>query len=275
MVRGLRASIDRIGALVAGAVAGGVLLAAPAVAAADVTLRPQQAPRGAGVMVTFVVPQERPGAHTTEIRLDLPVDLPIAEVYPMSVQDWAPRITNRRLAEPLPGLHGGQTIEVTESIVWLRVTSPPVRPEPIELVISIGPLPDTDRVDFAVTQTYSDGTEVRWGGPGATRPAPALTLVAADPAAVAGHGGHAGATGADPSAPATAAPESAADGGTTAALLLTGLAGGAAFGAVAVWWFSRRRSTTVAAEGDDGPADSSLVAAGSAGEGGRWRLPQT
>ncbi|MFY1631851.1 DUF1775 domain-containing protein [Solwaraspora sp. WMMB335] len=282
MVRGLRAGAVRIGAVLLASVVTGALAASPALA--DLGLEPTAAPRGAGIQIVLRVPEERPGAYTSQVRLDLPADLPIAEVYPMSVDDWAPRTTNYTLDEPLRGLHGGLMTEVTESIVWLRVTDAPARPEPVELVVSIGPLPDADQVEFTVTQTYSDGTQVRWGGPGG-RPGPVLTLLAADPAAVAGHGAHGGVAppaGGQVSAPV---PVAAADGaGTDLGLLLAGLAGGALVGAAVVWWRSRARRTPRASSQEQATADpaasagtpdeAALVTAGAGGDEGRWRLTE-
>ncbi|MFV2084715.1 DUF1775 domain-containing protein [Micromonospora sp. LOL_021] len=274
MVNCLRANAVRIGAVLSGPVLA-VALSGPAVAAADIGLEPTQAPRGAGIQLTFELPQERPDAHTAEVRLDLPADLPIAEVYPMSVDDWAPRITNRTLPEPLPGLHGGLMTEATESITWQLVAPPADEPAPVLLTVSVGPLPDADRIDFAVTQTYSDGTVVRWGGPDAQRPGPVLTLGPADPAA-AGHGAHHGdpaaAAAQDPPAPAAAGSDDAA--GTEMGLLLAGLAGGAAIGGAVVWWRSRRHRGSVPADPTRaGPAadEGELVGAGGTTP---WRLTE-
>ncbi|MFV2020826.1 DUF1775 domain-containing protein [Micromonospora sp. LOL_023] len=274
MVSGLGTGALRVGTVLFGAVMALTLAAAPA-AAADIVLEPPQAPRGSGIMLTFQLPEERPGAYTTQVRLDLPADLPIAEVYPMSVDDWAPRIASRPLAEPLPGLHGGVMTEATESIVWQRVTAAPASAPPVRLSVSVGPLPDADRVDFAVTQAYSDGTEVRWGGLDAQRPAPSLVLSAADPAAAAaGHGAHSGGGQASgdqgTSGPAAASADNA---GTGMGLLLAGLAGGALLGAAAVWWQARRRAGATV-EPADAAEPGPLVGAGSASSGKQWRLTE-
>ena len=273
--RGLRPGAGRMGTVLVGAAVALALAGAPAAAAADIVLEPPQAPRGSGIMLTFQIPEQSADAYTTELRLDLPADLPIAEVYPMSVDDWAPRITNRTLDEPLPGLHGGMMTEITESIVWQRVAAAPADVAPVRLSVSIGPLPDADRVDFTVTQTYSDGTQVRWGGPDGQRPAPTLTLSAPDPAAAGGHGTHAGANqvGDDQvvAAPAAGGPQGA---GTGMGLLLAGLAGGALLGAAGVWWHSRRRGTDEAS-GPADPADAAaLVGAATTGAANQWRLTE-
>lgn len=272
-VRGLRPGAVRMGTVLVSAAVALTLAGAPAVAAADIVLEPSQAPRGSGIMLTFHIPEQSADAHTTEVRLDLPADLPIAEVYPMSVDDWAPRITSRTLEEPLPGLHGGMMTEITESIVWQRVTAAPADAAPVLLSVSIGPLPDADRVDFTVTQTYSDGTQVRWGGPGGQRPGPGLVLSAPDPAAAGGHSTHAGGgqVGGDQEVSAPAAGGGPQGAGTGMGLLLAGLAGGALLGAVGVWWHSRRRGS----DDTPDPADAEpLVGAAPTGAANQWRLTE-
>jgi len=223
-------------ALVAAALAGTALGAAPATA--DVSLTPTQAVRGGAVKLTFRVPEDRAPAYTTRVEVWLPEATPVAETYPMSVPDWAPRTTVRTLARPVGGLPGGT--EVVAGITWVRADGAPRTGAPAELSLSLGPLPDTDRLVFTVRQTYSDGVVTSWdeaappdGASTPTRPAPVLTLLpaAADPA-----------VGVDPAA---GVPEPRARAGTG-----TGGPGSPAVGAVAglvavatvgVWLLLRRR----------------------------------
>jgi uncharacterized protein YcnI len=153
-------------AVVLGAAAVGTLaLATPAAAqpaAADVTVTPSEATRGAPAELAFHVPPERAGGYPTQIELDAPEATPIAEIYPMSVDDWAPRIATRQLTRPVELIHGTTTIEVVSAITWIRVADAPADPgKPIELRVSLGPMPQADRVVFTVVQTYSDGTVVQ------------------------------------------------------------------------------------------------------------------
>ncbi|MGW4465209.1 DUF1775 domain-containing protein [Micromonospora sp. NPDC004704] len=184
-----------LGALLAGVLGGGAAFAVPA--AADVTVTPAQAYRGDAAKLTFRVPDERAGAYTTRVELRLPESAPVAEVYPMSVPDWGPTTTTRPLNQPLGGIHHGAVTEVTSAIIWTR-TAPPAAPGVAELVVSLGPMPDTEQLVFDVTQTYSDGTQVRWSTPpgsaaaAGTGPAPVVALLA-------------------PAAPPPAAPGAAAD----------------------------------------------------------------
>ncbi|MFC0509305.1 YcnI family protein [Micromonospora costi] len=187
MTRGNRRR--RAGALAA--LVGVAVLSGPGAAyAAEVTTTPGQARQGDAVRLEFVVPEERPGTRTRQIEIQLPADAPIAEVYPMSVPGWAPRISSRTLDEPVAGMHSSGVSTVTTAVTWIRVgedTAGPAR-----LPLSMGPLPRTDRLAFPVVQTYADGTVVRWAGAAGSHPAPVLTLLPADPAAAGGPAGHAG-----------------------------------------------------------------------------------
>ncbi|MEV4811920.1 YcnI family protein [Micromonospora avicenniae] len=156
--------------------------------AAEVTTTPGQARQGDAVRLEFVVPEERAGTRTRQIEVRLPTDTPIAEVYPMSVPGWAPRIQSRILDEPLSGIHSTGVSTVTTAVTWIRVDG--AEPGPARLSLSMGPLPRTGRLAFPVIQTYADGTVVRWTDPTGAHPAPRLTLLPAAGREAAGHAGH-------------------------------------------------------------------------------------
>ncbi|MGW4501292.1 DUF1775 domain-containing protein, partial [Micromonospora sp. NPDC004336] len=167
-----RTAARRRRAGVTAALAAAGVLAWPAPAhAADVTTVPTTARQGGAVKLEFVVPEERPGARADRIEIRLPADAPVAEVYPMSVPGWAPRITTRALDQPVAGLHSARVDLVTSAVTWTRM--PGAAPGPARLTLSMGPLPPADRLAFEVVQTYADGTAVRR--------TPALTLLPAEP----------------------------------------------------------------------------------------------
>ncbi|OWV08414.1 hypothetical protein B5D80_12640 [Micromonospora wenchangensis] len=260
----------RRGVLVLAAVAAGVFGAPGAALADGLSASPSQAVQGDAVELTFVVPEQRPGARTEKIEFRMPADAPIGEVYPLSVDGWAPLITSRELAAPVAGIHAPSVSTVTSAVVWTRGAGPAV-PGPARLSVAMGPLPQTDRMTFEVVQTYSDGTVVRWADPaGGGHPAPTLALVPPAPGAATGHhGGAADGTDAQATSAADAAPADD-DGGPSADLLLgggllVGLGGGAAIGWVASR--SRRRATADDTRDDDPTAD----AGSTPGERG-WRL---
>lgn len=224
---------------------GAVLASAPA--GADVTVTPDRAVRGDAAKLTFRVTDERGAAYTTKIELLLPEAAPIAEVWPLTVPDWAPLVTTRKLDSPLTGVHHGQVTEVTSRITWTRAAA--AKPaDAAELQVSMGPMPEADRLLFTVVQTYSDGTVVRWneqptaGGGPVSNQAPVLTLDA--PAANGGaHGGAHGGTGTvggDAGAPQPPQAAGSEDGNGLGSLA-TGLLIGLLVGGGAVVWLARGR----------------------------------
>jgi hypothetical protein len=169
--------MSRHACVLAAAVAAGVLGGAVP-AAADVTVSPPEAPRGAGVNQTFRVVNDHPKAAMTRIRLVLPAATPVAEVYPLSVPDWAPQIASRPLNPPMRGLHGGSPVtEATASITWTAAPGKALPPgKATNVMIAIGPLPETDQMSFEVQATYADGS----AGPAI---APVVLRLTAPPAA--------------------------------------------------------------------------------------------
>ncbi|MEV6813032.1 DUF1775 domain-containing protein [Micromonospora sp. NPDC051296] len=264
MTRG--GSRRRRGGPVAALATAAVLLWPAAAQAADAGFTPTEARQGEAVKLEFVVPDERPGVRTERIEIRLPADTPIAEVYPLSIDGWAPLITTRKLDTPVAGIHGPATDIVTASVTWSR--TPAAGDGPARLPLSMGPLPQTDRLTFELLQTYADGLVVRWGdGPG-LRPLPALTLLPADPAAAGGHGGHGAAPGGQPGdAPAEAEPDT---GPNATSLLAAGLLAGLGGGAVVGWLISRRRRASAdqidRSVLDEEPAAETTAAKGTTGE---------
>ncbi|MEH0933421.1 DUF1775 domain-containing protein [Micromonospora sp. CPCC 205558] len=245
--------------------AAGLLLWPGTAYAADVTVTPTEARQGDAVRLEFSVPQERAGTKTNQIEVRLPTDAPIAEVYPMSVDGWAPRISSRTLDKPVAGIHSSGVSTVTTAVTWVRVGA--TAAGPARLALSMGPMPQVERLTFEVVQTYADGTVVRWADAAGAHRAPALTLLPAAPGAAgpAAHGGHGAPAGGAPAADSgvDAAPAARVSGadeqsgnadGMLAAGLLAGLGGGAAIGWLVSRW--RRRGpdeATALAEVTGGP----------------------
>ena len=124
--------------MLAAAVAAGVLGAASP-AAADVTVSPPSAPQGSGANVTFTVTNTAPSA-ITKVKLRLPADLPVAEVYPLSVDDWAPQITNRKLDTPLTSIHAGRrSPRPPRTITWIAMPGKALAPgKSADLAVALG-----------------------------------------------------------------------------------------------------------------------------------------
>ncbi|MFC7546735.1 YcnI family protein [Plantactinospora sp. GCM10030261] len=174
------------------ALLGVLMWAGPALA--DVSVSPDRGSRGDAAALTLRVTEDRPGAHTTRIEVRIPEQTPVGEVFPMSVDGWGPTITSRKANQPVPGLHRPSVTDIVSSITWVR-TEPPTGPNRVtDLRISLGPLPDADRLVLPVVQTYSDGTVVTWADPpGGAHPAPVITLTPGQPGG--GHGAHGSAGG--------------------------------------------------------------------------------
>jgi hypothetical protein len=147
------------------AAAAAVIIGLAAPAAADVTVSPATAEQGTGINGDFTVTNDSPSTAITKVTLTLPPDHPIAEVYPISAEDWAPSTTNRRLDPPMEGLHGSLLDQATATVTWTAMPGKALQPgRTAHLRVAMGPLPRTDRLVFTVQPTYADGS----AGPAAT-----------------------------------------------------------------------------------------------------------
>ncbi|HZU49842.1 MAG TPA: YcnI family protein [Mycobacterium sp.] len=130
--------------------------------------------RGGMAIVTFQVPNESPtGAATTAVSITLPTG-------------------SSARTETLPGwtatLDRDAASGTVRSVTWTAAENGGIPPDQFGLFRISLKLPDSDAVTFPATQTYADGSVVRWDEPplpGAAEPehpAPRLTLVAGRPA---------------------------------------------------------------------------------------------
>lgn len=162
-----------------------VLLAVPA--AAHIGVDPSSASQGSYTVLTFRVPNEEADADTVGLKVQLPVDHPLASVAVQPKPGWKYEVKQSKLAKPLQSDDG--TVDTVDSeIDWSGGKIAPGEFETFS--ISVGPLPtDTDQLVFKVVQQYekADGTksEVPWiqvaapGGAEPDHPAPVLQLVPA------------------------------------------------------------------------------------------------
>ncbi|MGV9806528.1 YcnI family copper-binding membrane protein [Micromonospora chersina] len=171
-------------ALTLAAVATAVLgLAGPA--SAHVTVNPTEAKQGGYGRFAFRVPNESDTASTTKVEVNLPENAPVGSVSTMPVPGWTVTVEKRKVDPPVE-VHGSQLTEAVSKLTWTAAPNGGVKPgEFQEFPVSMGPLPQTDRMVFKVLQTYSDGNISRWieeptpGGEEPENPAPVLTLTAA------------------------------------------------------------------------------------------------
>ncbi|WP_433718325.1 DUF1775 domain-containing protein [Actinoplanes sp. CA-051413] len=247
--------------VLAAAVAAGVLCAASP-AAADVTVSPPSAPQGSGTNVTFKVTNTA-RSPITKVKLMLPAELPVAEAYPLSVDDWAPLITTKSLATPMDGIHGEAIAETAADITWTAMPGKALAPgKSADLPVAMGPMPASAQMSFTLQATYADPAK------GAPLPPVVLSLTPAAPGQQAaphsgGHNGTGTSDTGDADAATFAALIDANDGPgfwTIAGWVVAALA--AAAGAVAVLRARRRPAETAATEEPEAePDDKELVGA--------------
>jgi hypothetical protein len=177
------------------AVLFGVLTAGPALA--DVSVNPPSAPQGSAQNFTFHVTNDGT-APMTQVKLSLPADTSVAELYPLSVDDWAPKIDMKTLASPLPQIHGGvPTTQVAAAITWIAMPGKALPPgKSADLTVALGPLPALSAMKWNFAATYAGGKP----GPALTTPVVKLTPADPNDPSVAEHAGHDG--GAAPAAAA-------------------------------------------------------------------------
>jgi uncharacterized protein YcnI len=199
-----------------------VLTAAPAWA--HVHVEADHAQPGAKATLTFEVPNEsEKGAATTELTVALPS---LTSVSTQQMPGWTVRLDRDAAAGTV------------KSITWISAPSAGIAPDQFALFRVAVLLPKTDSVSFPATQTYSDGTVVKWDEPtppgGAEPEHPAPTLALTGQAAADYHG----ATLAVAPAPSNAVSASSAD-DTARWLAGAGIALGVVAVALTVW---RRRT---------------------------------
>lgn len=176
--------------LVTIALATALLLGTTAgIAAAHVTVNPDETEAGSWAKLTFRVPNESDTASTVAISVALPTDHPFPTVSVMPVPGWTVATTTATLDPPVT--EGRFTLdEVTDSVTWTADDGAGIGPgEFLEFAISVGPVPAVASLVLPATQTYSDGTVVAWdqvaanGAAEPDHPAPVLTITEADHAA--------------------------------------------------------------------------------------------
>lgn len=141
---------------------------------AHVHANSDNAVRGAMALVTFQVPNEsNTGAATTALTVTLPN---VASARAESIPGWAARLDRDAASGAV------------RSVTWTAAPNVGIGPDQFALFRLSVKLPDADTVSFPATQTYADGTVVKWDQPPLPdggepeHPAPILTL-ATGPAA--------------------------------------------------------------------------------------------
>lgn len=222
-----RLTLRTVAALAAG---GALALAAPLAASAHVRIDPDTAAPGGYSYVSFRVPTESATASTVGLTIQLPTATPFTSVSYQAVPGWTAAVTTGTLPKPVK--IGGTSVTTAPTAVTFTATDGGIPPGQFGVfTLSLGVVPNTGKVLLPTTQSYSDGTVVKWdeptpaGGTEPEHPAPTLYIDDAPPA-----GGSAAVTASPAPAPvavsgsSSSGSASGASGVQTAALVV-GLAG--------------------------------------------------
>ena len=164
-----RSLVGRV--LISAAAAATLYLGSTAViapASAHVHASSDDAVRAGFAVVTFQVPNESTkGAATTALTVNLPN---LTSVQAETKPGWTTKLDRDSAAGTV------------RSVTWTAAPKGGIPVDQFELFRISMKLPDTDTVSFPTTQTYADGSVVKWdqqpqpGGAEPSNPAPMLTL---------------------------------------------------------------------------------------------------
>ena len=201
------------------------------------------APGGFGE-VTFRVPSESDTASTISLRVQIPVETPLASVRTKPVPGWTAALTRSPIDPPVD-VHGTEVSEAVTEITWTADAGAGIGPGQYQTFsISGGPFPDVDTITFPMLQTYDDGEESAWieptveGQAEPEDPAPVLTLSSSSAVSDAADEAPAEAADSDTS-------DDSNDSGLAVTALVIGIAGlVAGLAGLALGLSARRRHTT-------------------------------
>jgi periplasmic copper chaperone A len=209
----------------------GLLAVGAAAASAHVHVDPDDTTAGGYTHLTFNVPNESPTAKTAQLSVTLPTDTPLTSVSVKPVEGWKAEITTSALPQPVT-VAGATITKAPSSVVWTADVAHQIgQNEYQSFSLSVGVLPEVGTtVTLPTTQTYTDGTEVKWdektveGRGEPEHPAPSFVTTAGDAEHTAGSASASAQATPAPAANQSAAGDTAGWFGLSAGLL--GLAAG-------------------------------------------------
>jgi periplasmic copper chaperone A len=163
------------------AVALVLLLVSPA--SAHVSANPSEVASGGFAVIAFRVPNETSDSTTTKVEIAFPEAAPFAFVSVKPKPGWTH--TEQTVTLDTPVEAGGESItEAVSRVTWEGGQIAPGEFDEFE--VSVGPVPDVDKLEFKALQTYDNGDVVRWidpvveGEDEPEHPAPTITVTAGD-----------------------------------------------------------------------------------------------
>jgi uncharacterized protein YcnI len=161
------------------ALAAAGVLAAPAAAAAHISLHPNEIPAGAFVTVNVRVPGEQPGAYAYKVVMQMPSGFTDVDVA--NIPGWSAKETIATLKKPLRTA-AGPVNQVVSQITWTGDRSTLGRLDngyfaqfPLDITIPANLAGRS--LAFKTVEFYSNGQNAYWiGSPSATYPAPTINI---------------------------------------------------------------------------------------------------
>ncbi len=157
------------------------------IASAHVSVNPSTAVAGSYTKITFRVPNESAKADTVKVSVRLPTDHPFASVSVRKEPGWTAEVITAKLATPISDDDNASITEAVSTVSWTADASGRIAlGQFAEFDLSVGPVPNVASLAFDATQTYSDGSVVKWDEPTPAsgeepeHPAPVLTITPAN-----------------------------------------------------------------------------------------------
>lgn len=166
--------------------AGALVLAAPLAASAHVHVEGDDVAPGSYSTLQFKVPTESATASTVKVEVAFPTDHPFTSVSYQPIAGWKADVVTGTLSKPVSTDDGEITKAVTKVVWTADSTAEGIAPGEFQLfTVSAGAVPDVASVELPTTQTYSDGSVVKWNeatpasGEEPEHPAPVLAITEA------------------------------------------------------------------------------------------------
>ncbi|MEA2347216.1 MAG: hypothetical protein QOG62_1003 [Thermoleophilaceae bacterium] len=165
-----------------GLIASALTLALPSLAAAHVTVQPNEVPAGGYTRLDVRVPNETDDAATSKVEVQFPDGFAGVQYEP--VPGWSVDIQTEKLDTPIT-TDDGDVTEQVKTVTWTadddQSMLQPGAFQDFGLSVKIPDGAAGSKLTFPALQTYDNGDVVRWiGDESSEEPAPTVTLEPAE-----------------------------------------------------------------------------------------------